>query len=94
MNKKKLEKLEQEEMIPLLDKKVNEVFETLQKSDSSLDATEYFIFELINKLDVNYYEQIGLLEEVKLKYRDVFKEVMEEESCENCNCDEKLEDYK
>ncbi|MEK6883856.1 MAG: hypothetical protein AABY22_29775 [Nanoarchaeota archaeon] len=89
--KHKLEKIKQDEMIPLLDKKVNDLFDLIQKSDSPLDATEYLIFELINKLDVNYYEQIGLLEEVKLTFRDIVKDVMKEEECNHC-CNEKLEE--
>ena len=52
----------------------------LNKTESPLDACESLIFYLINNLDASYYEIIGLLEEAKLRYREITQQVMKEEA--------------
>ena len=43
----------------------------LNKFESPSSACEYFISEVLFNLDANYYEILGLLEEIKLRYRDI-----------------------
>ncbi len=54
-------------------------------TDSPLDACESLIFHLINNMNASYYEVIGMLEEIKLNYREIVREVNKEESSEESN---------
>ena len=75
----------QEEIMELLDEEVKKAKEIISQSESDLDALEYFIFELVTNVpdEMTHYEIVGLLEEVKLRWREVSKEALEEELPEN-----------
>ena len=57
----------------------------LNRTESPMDAAEQLIFYLICDLDGSYYEIIGMLEEVKQRYREITREALKEVSEETFN---------
>ena len=59
------------------------IVQWLNKFESPSSACEYFISEVLFNLDVNHYEILGLLEEIKLRYREIIINVRSEDEALN-----------
>ena len=50
----------------------------LKKTESPSDACEQLILSILFDVGLNHYETIGIFEELKLRYREVSMQVLEE----------------
>lgn len=72
----------QKEIEALLDEEVKKVKEIIQSSESEFDALHYYIYNLVTfaPTDITHFEIIGLLEEVKLNWREESLKALEDEN--------------
>ena len=80
MTKKAIKKKETWEV---WEKKVMELCDILKNESIGVfhksGAAEFACFEIVNQAAYNHYEALGILEETKLKYREISLRVMNEE---------------
>lgn len=70
----------QEEFCKGLETESKRIASWVNKTSSPSDACESFIFYLVCDLNASYYGVLGMLEEVKLRYRELSRKAMEEEN--------------
>lgn len=80
MKKEKDRIISQEEYHKDLQEEAKRISKWLNKSESPLDDYEFFIFYLLCDLNTNYCSILGLLEEIKLRYREISLKTLEGEN--------------
>ena len=61
-----------------IEKKTMELCEMIGRfGGSQADAAEFVCFQVVNQIDSNYHEAIGIFTEAMLSYREAIKEVSE-----------------
>lgn len=86
---KKMEEKTTEQFYKESEPKIKRIADEINKTESPLNACESVIFDLLFNMELSYFEILGLLEEIKLRFREASIAVMKEAGIEVMNEEDK-----